>query len=783
MRSSSKKSKKSSSTKKKSATHKPASLAHSLPEPPDDLVKACLANECVLYAGAGLSNQAGLPTWRTQISDILEWAIKNGYVEKRFAGPLREAIRFGDLDSVADSIISGLGTNVAALSDYLLKRYVSPKGRLPEAHRVLHKIPFSAVLTTNYDDLLGRTFSEEAASRIYTPQHTEQLLTVLSKREFFTLKLYGALEQPDSVIFAPAQYRAAIAENVLFSQFMESLFFSRTLLFIGASLAGIEDYLSGLKFRGMDTAPRQHYVLVDVLGSAWQVKAEILKRRYNITVLPYKASRDYPEVIDFLELLSKKIQYAKAGVPISSAVGQPPPRPNSWLSRVHLENIGPFDKQSFDLNPQWNVLLGDNGVGKSSILKALAIGICGEDTKPYADRLIKAGMPSGTITLEITSQVADGEKIIRAYTTKILRTEVGAEIQTIPTRPLEAENLFALAFPPLRYLSWEHDAESPSSGKERPVSADLLPMIMGEPDPRLDRLRSWMIELDHQIQSDKNDGRTETRYTKLRDKFFEVIKELTPGLKVEFKRFDLRTKKVIVTTDDGEVPLESISQGTSSLLGWIGVLLRRLYDVYGDQYETYGEQYDPLRQRAIVLIDEIDAHMHPEWQRLLAPQIRKLFPQAQLIATTHSPLIIPSLKIGEVISLRRDNTEARRIQVEIPDYDVQGFRTDQVLTSPLFNLPTSLSPDKEEKLIRYTELAARSESLSDPQEKELKQLADEFNIKLPSPEERPITREAYEMVKEGLEKRLDEMDPHKKAQILDEMKVQFQEIFTGTGRP
>jgi predicted ATP-binding protein involved in virulence len=778
---SSKKSKKSKASKEKSATRKPVSSSSSFPGPPDDLVKACLANECVLYAGAGLSNQAGLPTWPTLISGILEWAIKNGYVEKRFGGPLREAIKYLDLDSVTDSIVSGLGNNVTALSDYLLKRYVSPKGRLPEAHRVLHKIPFNAVLTTNYDDLLERTFTEEAGYRIYTPQHADQLLTVLSKREFFTLKLYGTLEQPDSVIFAPAQYRAAVADNILFSQFMESLFFSRTLLFIGASLVGIEDYLSGLKFRGTETAPRQHYVFIDVQGSAWQVKAEMLKRRYNITVLPYKASRDYHEVIEFLEQLAQKVQSAKAGVTVSSAVGQPPPRPNSWLSRVHLENIGPFDKQSFDLNSQWNVLLGDNGVGKSSILKAIAVGICGEDAKPYADRLIKAKMSSGTITLDITSQGTDGEKIVKTYTTKLLRTDVGAEIQTIPTRPLEAENMFALAFPPLRYLSWERDAESPSSRRERPVSSDLLPMIMGEPDPRLDRLRSWMIELDHQIQTDKNKGRTETRYTKLRNKFFEVIQELTPGLKVQFKRFDIGTKKVIVITDDGEVPLESISQGTSSLLGWIGVLLRRLYDVYGDQYEAYGEQYDPLLQRAIVLIDEIDAHMHPEWQRLLAPKIRKLFPQVQLIATTHSPLIIPSLKMGEVISLRRD-AETRRLRIEIPDYDVQGFRADQVLTSPLFNLPTSLSPDKEEKLMRYTALAARSR-LSAAEQKELRNLADEFNTKLPAPNERPITREAYEMVKEGLEKQLDEMDPHKKARILDEMKVQFQEIFTGTGRP
>lgn len=765
-------------TKKKAPLRKRIGDAPTLPSPPDDLVKACLANECVLYAGSGLSNQAGLPTWRPLVSDILEWAIKNRYVEKRFAGPMRESIRLGDPDSVADSIVSGLGTNIEALTNYLSKRNVAPKGQLPLAFRVLRKIPFSAVLTTNFDDLLERTFSAEVGDRVYTPQHAEQLLTILSKREFFILKLYGNLGRPESVIFAPAQYRAVVADNLLFSQFMESLFFSTALLFIGASLDGIEAYLSGLKFRGADIAPRQHYVFMEVRGTAWQVKAEMLKRRYNITVLPYKASSDYREVVEFLEELAKKIQAVKA--PEVSNVGQPPQRANSWLSRIHLENIGPFDKQDFNLNSQWNVLLGDNGVGKSSILKAIGIAICGEDAKPYADRLIKTGKPSGTITLEVTSETGDGNAT-QQYTTKILRTSVGAEIQTIPTRPLEAANLFALGFPPLRNLSWERETDSQTAGRERPVAADLLPLITGEPDPRLDRLKSWMIELDHQIQSDRNEGRNDTRYTKLRDKFFQVISQLTPGVKVEFKRYDTRTKKVIVITDDGEVPLESISQGTSSLIGWIGVVLRRLYDIYGDQYETYGEKYDPLQQRAIVLIDEIDAHMHPEWQRLLVPEIREVFPSVQLIATTHSPLIVPSLRKGEVISLRRD-PKTRHIQVEIPDYDLQGFRVDQVLTSPFFRLPTSLSPDKAEKLMLYTQLAAK-DKLSNADRKTLDSLAQEFDVTLPAPNERPSARAAHELIKKGLEKELAQMDPRRKGEILDEMKVQFEEIFTGTARP
>jgi hypothetical protein len=65
----------------------------------------------------------------------------------------------------------------------------------------------------------------------------------LAKREFFILKVYGTPERPETVLIGPAQYEDAIAGNRSFSQFMESLFFSRTILFVGASLEGIEAYL------------------------------------------------------------------------------------------------------------------------------------------------------------------------------------------------------------------------------------------------------------------------------------------------------------------------------------------------------------------------------------------------------------------------------------------------------------------------------------------------------------------------------------------------------------
>ena len=103
-------------------------------------------------------------------------------------------------------------------------------------------------------------------------------------------------------------------------------------------------------------------------------------------------------------------------------------------------------------------------------------------------------------------------------------------------------------------------------------------------------------------------------------KFFNVIETLTEGVRIKFAGVDPATEQINVETDDGLVPLDYVSQGTASLISWVGVVLQRLYEVYG-------ADEDPTQRFFLVLMDEIDAHMHPAWQRIMLNRVRKLFPK------------------------------------------------------------------------------------------------------------------------------------------------------------
>lgn len=743
-----------------------------LPQIPVELVKACVDNECVLYAGSGLSAQAGFKTWIPFLGGLLDWAEQAALIDHSFALSLEEAMAAGDYNSVSDSLVRAVSNDKEALSNYLRSVFYRSSIDLPRAHKSLRQIPFAAVLTTNFDDLLEETFNK-SSEQVFTPYDADRLLSELSTKSFFLLKLYGKIEAPDTLLLSPAQYLQASQENVLFSQFMENLFFSRTILFVSASLEGISDYLSAIKFRGTNS-PRRHYCLVAVEGTGWRVKADNLQARYNIQVLPYTASEDFPEVAQFIENLTIEIAASRQA---NERVAVPE-FPNTYLKRVHLENIGPFENQSFDLTPGWNILFGDNGVGKSNFLKAIAVGLCGENAKAYADRLIKTKTASGTdnasgtITIEAVTET-NGEQKSKTFLMKLFRSDIGGVISAHPPRPLESEGWLALGFPPMRIISWRREDTDKPSATDRPTPQDLLPLIAGESDPRLDNLKTWLIELDNQINRDFKEGITDSPSLKLRRDFFEVIAALTPNVEIDFASVKDNGKTVFVKTADGDVPIEAVSQGTSSLMGWVGVLLRRLYDLYGKTEK-------PREQHALVLIDEIDAHMHPEWQRQLIPKIRELFPNLQVIATTHSPLLVPSLKPEEIVRLRREPNKPG-IVVEVPQYDFQNYRANQVLTSPLFGVESSLSPAMAALTARYTELMAK-EQKTEEEKAELQRIAFQLNINLPTPKEDAAARVAYNMIQLAMSKKLESIPVDVRSKVDDEIKVQLLELFSGSGR-
>ncbi|MFD2784757.1 AAA family ATPase [Hymenobacter rubripertinctus] len=146
----------------------------------------------------------------------------------------------------------------------------------------------------------------------------------------------------------------------------------------------------------------------------------------------------------------------------------------------------------------------------------------------------------------------------------------------------------------------------------------------------------------------------------------------------------------------GWVRLREMSLGYQTLVVW-------LTDFASKLFLRYPDSPNPLEEPAIVLIDEIDLHLHPSWQRKLLGFLSGIFKNTQFIATAHSPLVVQAAgdEGANVVLLRREGDQT----VVVTDVeDVRGWRVDQILTSSFYNLETARSLETEKKLERQAAL-------------------------------------------------------------------------------
>jgi hypothetical protein len=245
-------------------------------------------------------------------------------------------------------------------------------------------------------------------------------------------------------------------------------------------------------------------------------------------------------------------------------------------------------------------------------------------------------------------------------------------------------------------------------GVKRPTAEDLLPLIRGAPDTRMDDLKQWLVNTEALSRKEGAPEEDRKRADEVLKRFFDIVGQLTDKAIGELREITADFR-VLVQTSDGIVPLESLSQGMTSLLSWVGILLQRLYEVHYDSDDVA----DPTQEYALVLMDEIDAHMHPMWQQSLVSKLKRIFPNIQVVASTHSPLVVAGMPVTQIMRLTR-NEKGQVVTARI-DKDMSIGRTDQVLAGDLFGLPTTLALDDEtrELMNEYKKLLAMRERSPD----------------------------------------------------------------------
>ena len=277
-------------------------MSPTTPRIPKALVDRILEGRCVLFAGAGLSMQAGLPNWtgllRGLVSAVEEYSPGAGGDE------IEKLFKKNKLLAIAEFCRKELGE--LAYAEAIASQTRPTGGELSEAHQWASKIPFAAAVTTNYDHLLRDAFSaNRGVPRTLTHLDTHVLAQLLFGGGFFILNAHGDIDRPESIVLTRLDFQELIHANPAFQAAFSALLLTKAILFVGYSFSDPDFQLllerSLTLFRKF--GPDRFALMNDVDA----IEAEVMYRSAGIRVLSYSPSApNHPEVPAFLRDLAEK---------------------------------------------------------------------------------------------------------------------------------------------------------------------------------------------------------------------------------------------------------------------------------------------------------------------------------------------------------------------------------------------------------------------------------------------------------------------------------------------
>ncbi len=401
-----------------------------------------------------------------------------------------------------------------------------------------------------------------------------------------------------------------------------------------------------------------------------------------------------------------------------------------YIQRIVLKDLKGFRELDFDLKRPdgtyagWTVLTGENGSGKTALLKAVALALVGPEIgralQPALNGWIRDEAEQAEIAVQLDADEMDifvgapGPRPGRPIWSELdLQTNGGSEVSMkVVNRwrkgkkgPLNgpwAENAagwFAVGYGPFRRLyGASPEAQRLMSGPSRVARF----ATMFKEDATLLEGELWLKDLNYRKLEEK------PRATHVLDQTIDLLND-------DFLRNKVRVEKIdsdglwLRDADGTVLPLAEMSEGYRAALALMIDILRHLDKTYPDEPLTRreGDQL-VVPHEGVVLIDEIDVHLHPEWQRRIGDWLKTRFPAIQFIVTSHSALICQAADEGGIFCLTPPGDKNVPYQLSRKDFwKIKRSKPDEILLSRAFGLEHTRSQEALLKRQRYARLQAK----------------------------------------------------------------------------
>ncbi|MDE7068325.1 MAG: AAA family ATPase [Schaedlerella arabinosiphila] len=424
-----------------------------------------------------------------------------------------------------------------------------------------------------------------------------------------------------------------------------------------------------------------------------------------------------------------------------------------YLSNIHIENFKGIKNADFDFDRTVNIIIGDNGTGKTSVLEAIVValggflsGIDGVNTIHFSKDEIRrenqlTGRGSNNIVYKTPIRVDvclelcvhnHGKTELHPFKFTRQKKSIKSVRSTVEPRDIcreaqwMAEDRQAV-LPVISYQSFSRVSNQKKDKWENPFSKEDYSRAVGYVDcleeaANEKMLANWCKKME-QVAWQQEETIPEYEIVKKTvSKFMQLMQE-DGRIRVYY---DKRTEELVYTNEEEILPVRMLSSGFRNLLGMVFDIAYRMAVLNPDLLENVVEMTP-----GIVLIDEIDLHLHPRWQWKIIDALKNTFPRVQFIVTTHSPVIIASCKEEKLITLQLEDIFLDKPSEIMHGKTVKGWMVDRVLTEHMRT--ENRDPETTEKLKHLSLLAKKKISgyMSDGEKEEYRRLIRELSSLLP----------------------------------------------------
>ena len=381
------------------------------------------------------------------------------------------------------------------------------------------------------------------------------------------------------------------------------------------------------------------------------------------------------------------------------------------LERVEIENYRAIKKLNLPLDPDLTVLHGANGHGKTSVLGAIAAGLGSIPTllpEVSGVGFLKTDRRRSR-TLRVMLRTRDGIEWER----RMLGPQKTGRPPKLPMRQslrkaideivgADEEEAAPIDLPIVAFYDTDRAVfDVPHRRRNFKTEFPRYAALEGAlaPRPNFREFFKWFYALENEELREKKERRDWDYQLPELKAVRKTIERMAPG--VSDPRIKLRPLRFAVSVESGggkpeELALDQLSGGDRIVLALAADLARRM--AQGNPHLA-----DPLESEAVVLIDEVDLHLHPGWQQRILGDLRRTFPNTQFIVSTHSPQVLTTVHPKHIIHLHRKNASIVAGQSSAPTY---GAAAGSVLEAVM---DVQERPDAEhnefvKKLDEYTDL-------------------------------------------------------------------------------